>query len=426
MASSSIRVGCGSFTRKSSSSSSPATTRTAGRRVVTDGGRTSSSSAVAFANFVFATTTAASADDDDDEEDGDGDQAAAPILVVSDLDGTMVGDDAATAEFTAAWSSQGGSRLPPGSALVYSTGRSLESFAALIEEKAEVMATPDALICAVGTKVYRRRRHRQQTQPKPKGGSSTHDAYPSLDDDDDDDDDTWAAAAPPSDVDGWEEDPEWTARLDEGWDFNEVMTAAAAAIDAAGKDNAHFRPEEEFTSHKITLGVKDEYVEEVTASVRRSCETAGLTVKVIASGVGGWQYLDVVSDAAGKLESLEYVRGQFGVALDRTVACGDSGNDTLMLSGRNRAVVVGNAQPALMEWAEAEAEAAAAAAEAHEKDVDEEGVKQKDTVSLRQRQQRQQPGGRRRLYIAKEKEARGILEGLAEFGFLSGVTKQKT
>ena len=66
------------------------------------------------------------------------------------------------------------------------------------------------------------------------------------------------------------------------------------------------------------------------------------------------------------------------------------------------------------------------AAEAHEKDVDEEGVKQKDTVSLRQRQQRQQPGGRRRLYIAKEKEARGILEGLAEFGFLSGVKKQKT
>lgn len=37
---------------------------------------------------------------------------------------------------------------------------------------------------------------------------------------------------------------------------------------------------------------------------------------------------------------------EFGVspylaAVDRTVACGDSGNDTLMLSGRNRAIVVG-------------------------------------------------------------------------------------
>ena len=77
-----------------------------------------------------------------------------PVMIVSDLDGTMVGDDAATAAFTAAWTEEGA--FPPGSALVYSTGRSLESFAALIAEKRGVMAVPDALICAVGTKVYKR------------------------------------------------------------------------------------------------------------------------------------------------------------------------------------------------------------------------------------------------------------------------------
>jgi hypothetical protein len=80
--------------------------------------------------------------------------SADPIMIVSDLDGTMVGDDAATAAFTAAWTEEGA--FPPGSALVYSTGRSLESFAALIAEKKGVMAVPDALICAVGTKVYKR------------------------------------------------------------------------------------------------------------------------------------------------------------------------------------------------------------------------------------------------------------------------------
>ena len=59
--------------------------------------------------------------------------------------------------------------------------------------------------------------------------------------------------------------------------------------------------EEEFTSHKITLGVKDEFVPEVSAALRSGCEASELVVKVIASGVGGWQYLDVVSNAAGKL-----------------------------------------------------------------------------------------------------------------------------
>lgn len=59
----------------------------------------------------------------------------------------------------------------------------------------------------------------------------------------------------------------WTARLDEDWDFDTVAEVAAWAVEAAGEDNAHFRPEEEFTSHKITLGVKDAFVEEVSAAI---------------------------------------------------------------------------------------------------------------------------------------------------------------
>lgn len=39
------------------------------------------------------------------------------------------------------------------------------------------------------------------------------------------------------------------------------------------------------------------------------------------------------STQAGKLEATEYVRKKHGFALDATLACGDSGNDILMLSG---------------------------------------------------------------------------------------------
>ncbi len=295
--------------------------------------------------------------------------SAAAIMVVSDLDGTMVGDDAATAAFTAAWTRPGA--LPPGSALVYSTGRSLESFAALIRDKRDVMATPDALVCAVGTKVYRRARGSNPPLP------------------------AWL---------GWEEDPAWTARLDRGWDFDAVLEIARDAIETrVGAEEAHFRPREEFTSHKITIGARDEVVETLIARVSARCAAKNLDVKCIASGVGGWQYVDIVAAGAGKLESLEYVREAYGVALERCVACGDSGNDELMLAGACRAVVVGNAQPALMRWAELEAEKNA------EVEVGDGGDAEGRT-----------PGGAKRLHIAERAEAYGILEGLEAFGLLKG------
>ena len=99
--------------------------------------------------------------------------------------------------------------------------------------------------------------------------------------------------------------------------------------------------------------------------------------------------MDVVPRLAGKLESLEYVRRAFGVPTDRTVACGDSGNDILMLSGENKAIVVGNAQPALVRWAE---RASATERKIHR---------------------------RERLFVAAEKEALGVLEGLRAFGLMA-------
>ena len=340
--------------------------------------------------------------------------SADPIMIVSDLDGTMVGDDAATAAFTAAWTEEGA--FPPGSALVYSTGRSLESFATLIAEKGDVMAVPDALICAVGTKVYKRVAQRGAPSlvesvlkrlmvfaEEPEASSLSERTAIELR--------------------NWIEDPDWTARLDADWDVDVVRAAAASAVEVAGDENAHLRPETEFTEHKITLGVRDEHVDAVIAEIERYCEEASnvsetseerseligstdsfdvsservatrrrVIPKLIASGTGGWQYVDVVSRRAGKLESLEYVRTAFRIDTARTVACGDSGNDIAMLGGANKAIVVGNAQPALARWA--------ANAAANETDPN-------------------------RLFLAEEKEALGVLEGLRAFGLMTNERETK-
>ena len=73
------------------------------------------------------------------------------------------------------------------------------------------------------------------------------------------------------------------------------------------------------------------------------------------------------------------------------MACGDSGNDITMLGGRNRAIVVGNAQPDLVAW----------------------------VAEQRQREQQSAAGcnGAARLFSAQQHRAAGILEGLESFGF---------
>ncbi len=72
------------------------------------------------------------------------------------------------------------------------------------------MAQPDALISAVGTKVYGR------------DGSGA-----------------------------WVEDEAWSGQLDEAWDVQAIRNAGYKALTQVGKDSMHFRPPEEQNSHKV-------------------------------------------------------------------------------------------------------------------------------------------------------------------------------
>eukprot|EP00210_Caulerpa_lentillifera_P000298 g291.t1 len=260
-------------------------------------------------------------------------------MLVSDLDGTMIGDDHATKAFSDFWILHSSFT---NSTLVYNTGRSLDSFVQLLDEKKECLITPDVLISAVGTKIHKH------------------------------------------DEGLWNEDPGWVVKMEKDWDLLVVTEAAESAVTVVGSESMHFRPKNEQNEYKVTCGVRNECIKKALEHIQSKLYESGVKANLIYSGIGDWRFLDIVPQSAGKLEALNYVRVQYGYALRSTVACGDSGNDILMLSGKNLAIVVSNAQPDLKDWLNNE-------------------------VSKDQ--------NKNRLFMATQKEAYGILEGLENFQF---------
>ena len=237
------------------------------------------------------------------------------ILIVSDLDGTMVGDDDATRRFAAWWLQEA---IPRGSVLVYSSGRHLELFQTLLEEKRGTLLPPDLYIGSVGTALYRAAGH-----------------FPAA----------------------LTEDADFMTRLDDAWDRELVPKVARRVVDELGPGmpedaRVSMRPAEEQSAHKCTLNVPLASLGDVETSLVKWLKEEGVTPEIISSGCGDWRYLDVVPLAGGKLKSLQYVQRALGFEDNVTLACGDSGNDILMLSGTNRSVIVGNAQAQLREWHE--------------------------------------------------------------------------
>lgn len=251
----------------------------------------------------------------------------------------MIGDDTATADFRDYWESEA---LTRGSLLVYNTGRAVDKFQELCQQKQHCLAMPDVLMSSVGTKVY-----------------------------------NWQNGS-------WMEDQQYASRLDHAWKLDTVREATYAALAAAGREKMHFRPPEEQNDHKVTCGVHVDVMDQVQQQIADSLEADGVEARLILSGKGDWRYLDIVSINAGKLQALEFVRQKYGFDHNRTIACGDSGNDKDMLSGQNLAIVVGNAQPDLLKWVN-------------------------DT-------QLSPENADVRLLVTQEHMARGILEGLQTFG----------
>ena len=212
-------------------------------------------------------------------------------LLITDLDNTLVGNLEALNLLNDRLIE---ARQQQELLLVYSTGRSLTSYRHLCTTTP--LLTPDVLITAVGTEIYK------------------------------------GAQEPP--------DAEWSAKLQQNWDKALVRQVASQFKRLKPQPDPEQRP------FKASYFLDMAKAPQAMAELSEALQSQGLLCQLIYSG---GKDLDILPQGADKGKAMQFVQAQYGIEDAHTVACGDSGND-IALFGNNKGIIVGNAQPELLSW----------------------------------------------------------------------------
>ena len=203
-------------------------------------------------------------------------------LLVSDIDGTLLGSETGLDAFRAWHGAE--------SDLVFAvaTGRSFHSALSILAQQNAPL--PAIVIASVGSEIY----HRQP------GGV-------------------------------YQRDAEWDRIVANGWDCEAIRRVIAEETD--------FTPQAAIEQRRFKLSYIVEGDPEAAARLRRLLDARGLPCTIIHSH---GRYLDVLPFAASKGTAVEHVRRRLSLDARRVIVAGDSGNDIEMLRSVPNAIIVGN------------------------------------------------------------------------------------
>ncbi len=210
-------------------------------------------------------------------------QRAPDLLLVSDIDGTLIGCADGVEDF-AEWH-----RAQSDVAFAIATGRSFHSAMAVLGQ--HDAPRPEILITSVGSEIY----------------------YRTLD-----------RAV-------YDRDTEWDGIIAAGWD----REAVAALI---GR-HAGLTPQSPLEQRRFKLSYFADGDMAAAERVRALLAEHGHSCSIIQSH---GRYLDILPHAASKGTAVEHVRRRLGLEPRQVIVAGDSGNDIEMLRSSRHAIIVGN------------------------------------------------------------------------------------
>ncbi|PZO41498.1 MAG: sucrose-phosphate phosphatase [Pseudanabaena frigida] len=276
------------------------------------------------------------------------------FLLITDLDNTLVGDDIATKKLNQYLCSHRQNFV-----VVYATGRSYSSAKQLMIDRE--LIEPNYWITGVGTEIYYQDRLDFYWANKISADWQRESIESFV-----------TSRFPQLKLQVKEEQNPWKL----SFDLLGSVTESISQLQAVGKINRGY-VECLANVHSVTLTTSDHPKNGTIDQLVNGLQAMKLKAQVIFSSNVD---VDILPINANKGNAVQYIQHQLGITADRTLVCGDSGNDISMFQQPVFGVIVNNAQLELIEWYQAHAD--------------------------------------KNHYFAKNAYANGILEALQRFNFV--------